>query len=79
MWCGKRHEQWRLRLWRRRSERSGWRGDRIGLKERVEIDGWGGASKGKPIFVVNDVTRDEYADGGEANTAIPLVVRGVPD
>jgi hypothetical protein len=23
-------------------------GDRIGLKERVEIDGWGGASKGNP-------------------------------
>jgi hypothetical protein len=54
-------------------------GDRIGLKERVEIDGWGGASKGKPIFVVNDVTRDEYVVGGEVNTAIPLVVRGVPD
>jgi hypothetical protein len=43
------------------------RENRIRLKERVEIDEWGGASKGKHIFVENDVTRDEYAVGGEVN------------
>jgi hypothetical protein len=38
-WCG----QWRM------VERLGWRGNRIGLKEGVEIGGWGGASKGKQL------------------------------
>ena len=58
-------------------ERLGWRGDRIGLKERVEIGGCRGASKGKHIFVNNNMTRDEYAVGSEVETAIPLMVRGV--
>jgi hypothetical protein len=53
-----------------------WRGNRIGLKERVEISGWGGANKGKHIFIKNDVTRDD-AVGGEVKIVIPLVVRGV--
>jgi hypothetical protein len=52
-------------------------GTRIRLKEEVKISGWGGANKGKHIFVEVDVTRDE-AMGGEVKTAIPLVVRGVP-
>jgi hypothetical protein len=42
----------------------GCRGDRIGLKERVEIGGWGGANKGKHIFVEDNVMRDEYAVRG---------------
>ena len=58
-------------------ERPRWRGNQIGLKERVEIGGWGGASKGKHIFVVNNMTRDDDAMGDEVKTAIPLVVRGV--
>mgnify|MGYP000956468088 CR=1 FL=1 len=33
-------------------------GNRIELKEGVEIGGWGGASKGKHIFVEDDVTRE---------------------
>jgi hypothetical protein len=32
-------------------------GTQIRLKEGVEIVGWGGDSKGKHIFVENDVTR----------------------
>jgi hypothetical protein len=36
-----------------------------------------GASKGKHIFVENDMTGDDDAMGGEAKTAIPLVVRRV--
>jgi hypothetical protein len=52
-------------------------GTRIRLKEEVEICGWGGASKGKHIFVKNDVARDDEAVGGEVKTAIPLVVRRV--
>jgi hypothetical protein len=55
----------------------GWRGNRIGLKEGVKIGGWGGANKGKHIFVENDVMRDDDAVGDEVKTAIPLVVRGV--
>ena len=47
------------------------------LKEGVEIGGWGGASKGKHIFIKNDVTRDDDAMGGEVKTSIPLVVRRV--
>jgi hypothetical protein len=47
-------------------------GVRIRLKEGVEIDGWRGASKGKHIFVENDMTRDEDAMGGEVETSIPL-------
>ena len=60
-------------------ERPGWRRNRIGLKERVEIGGWGGASKRKHIFVENNVMRDEYAVGDEVKTTIPLMVRGVPE
>jgi hypothetical protein len=52
-------------------------GARIRLKEGAEIGGWGGASKGKHIFVEDDVTRDDDAMGGEIKTSIPLVVRGV--
>ena len=52
-------------------------GNRIGLKEGVEIGGWGGVSKGKHIFVEDDVTRDDDAVGGKVQTPIPLVVRGV--
>jgi hypothetical protein len=52
-------------------------GTRIRLKEGVKIGGWGGASKGKHIFVENDVARDDDAVGGEVKTAIPLVVRRV--
>jgi hypothetical protein len=65
---------WRAQ-WHER--RLGWRSDRIGLKERVEIDGWGGASKGKHIFVEDDVMGDDDAVGGKVKTVIPLVVRGV--
>jgi hypothetical protein len=49
----------------------------IRLKDEVEIGGWGGASKGKHIFVENDVTGDDDAMGGEVMTAIPLVDRRV--
>jgi hypothetical protein len=52
-------------------------GTRIRLKEGVEIDGWGGANKGKHIFVEDDMTRDDDAMGGEVKTVIPLVVRRV--
>jgi hypothetical protein len=58
-------------------ERPRWGGDRIGLKKGVEIGGWGGASKGKHIFIENNVTRYEYAVGDEVKKTIPLVVRGV--
>jgi hypothetical protein len=54
-----------------------WRGSHIGLKEGVEIDGWGGASKWKHIFVEDDVTGDDDVVGSKVKTAIPLVVRGV--
>jgi hypothetical protein len=52
-------------------------GTRIRLKEGVEISGWGGASKGKHIFIENDVMGDDDAMGGEVKTTIPLVVRRV--
>ena len=51
-------------------------GTRIRLKEGVEIGGWGGANKGKHIFVEDDMARDD-AVGGEVQTPVPLVVRGV--
>jgi hypothetical protein len=54
-----------------------WRRNRIGLKDGVEIDGWGGATKEKHIFVENNVTRDDDAIGDEVKTVIPLVVGGV--
>jgi hypothetical protein len=60
-------------------ERPRWRGNRIGLKERVEIGGWGGASKGKHIFVENNVMKDEYEVGDEVKIVIPLVARGVTE
>jgi hypothetical protein len=60
-------------------ERLGWRGNRIGLKERVEIGRWGGASNGKHIFVENNLTRDENAVGDKENTVIPFVVKGVTE
>jgi hypothetical protein len=54
-------------------------GNQIGLEEGVEIGGWGGACKGKHIFVEDDVTRDDDAVGGKVQTPIPLVVRGVAE
>jgi hypothetical protein len=50
-------------------------GTQIRLKKGVEINGWGGASKGKHIE--NDMTGDDDAMGGEVKTMIPLVVRRV--
>ena len=47
------------------------------MLKRGEIGGLGGASKGKHIFVVDDMARDDDAMGGEVKTAIPLVVRRV--
>jgi hypothetical protein len=61
-----------------RGEVPGGMGTLIRLKEGVEISGWGGASKGKHIFVEDDVTGDDDAMGAEVKTTIPLVVRGVP-
>jgi hypothetical protein len=46
---------------------------------RVDIGGWGGASKGKHIFVENNMTRDEYEVGDEVKTVVLLVVRGVTE
>jgi hypothetical protein len=43
-------------------------GTRIRLKEGVEIGGWGGASKGKHIFVEDDVTIDDDAMECELKT-----------
>jgi hypothetical protein len=64
-WNGKRRERRRRgRTWcrqRRKAGRLGWWGNRIGLKEGVEIGGWGGASKRKHIFVEDEVTRDDDA------------------
>jgi hypothetical protein len=61
------------------ARRGAWEGGgtRIRLKEGIKIGGWGGASKGKHIFVENDVMRDDDAMGGEVKTAIPFVVTGV--
>jgi hypothetical protein len=53
--------------------------NRIGLEEWVEIGGWGGACKGKHIFVEDGVTRDDDAVGGEVQALTPLVVRGVAE
>jgi hypothetical protein len=62
-WRGKRRERRRRgRTWsgqRREAIHLGWRGNRIRLKEGVEIGGWGGANKGKHIFVEDDVTGDD--------------------
>jgi hypothetical protein len=41
--------------------RLGWRGNRIRLEKGVKIGRWGGASKGKHIFIEDDVTRDDDA------------------
>jgi hypothetical protein len=60
-----------------RSEVTGGMDSRIRLKERVEIGGWGGASKGEHSFVENDVTRDDDLVECEVKTAIPLMVRRV--
>jgi hypothetical protein len=60
-----------------RGEVPGGMGTRIRLKEGVEIGGWGVVSKGKHIFVENNVMRDDNAVGCEVKTVIPLVVRGV--
>jgi hypothetical protein len=54
-------------------------GNWVGLEEGVKIGGWGGACKGKHIFVEDDVTRDDDAVGGEVQAPIPLVVRGVAE
>jgi hypothetical protein len=59
-----------------KTRRRGWEGNRIRLEEGVKIGGWGGASKGKHIFVEDDVTRDD-AVGGEVQAPVPLVVRRV--
>jgi hypothetical protein len=60
-----------------RGEAPGVRGNRIKLKERVEIRGWRGSNKGKDIFVKNNVTRYEYAVGDEIKAVVPLVVSRV--
>jgi hypothetical protein len=39
----------------------------------------GDFQKGKHIFVEDDVTRDDDVVGGEVQTPIPLVVRGVAE
>jgi hypothetical protein len=49
-------------------------GNRVVLKEGVEIYGWGGPSKGKHIFVEDGVTGDDNAVGDEVKIAIPVVV-----
>jgi hypothetical protein len=59
--------------------RLGWRGNQIELKESVEIGGWGGASKGKHIFIENHVMRDGDVVGDEVKTLIPLVGRGTKE
>jgi hypothetical protein len=78
MWRGKKRERRRRgRTWcrqRRKAGRLGWRGNWIGLKKGVEIGGWGGASKGKYIFVEDNMTRDDDVVRGEVKAAIPLVV-----
>jgi hypothetical protein len=61
----------------RKARHLGWRGSHIRLKEEVEIDGWGGASKWKHIFIEDDVTVDDDVVGSKVKTVIPLVVRGV--
>jgi hypothetical protein len=60
-------------------ERPGWRRNKIGLKEGVEIGRRGGASKGKVIFIKDDMARDEDAVGEEVKAAVPLMVRGVTE
>jgi hypothetical protein len=52
----------------------GWRGNRIRLEKGVKIGRWGGASKGKHIFIEDDVTGDDDAVCGVVKTTIPLVV-----
>jgi hypothetical protein len=62
------------------ARRGSWGGGVSGSdSEGVEIGGWGGACKGKRIFVEDDVARDDDAVGGEVKAAIPLVVRGVAE
>jgi hypothetical protein len=58
---------------------SDWGRGELDRTQGDEIGGWGGASKGNHIFVENDVTRDEYAVGGEVKASIPLVVTGVTE
>jgi hypothetical protein len=80
-WCEKGHE-WRRRgrtwcgQWRK-TRCLGWWGNQIKLKEGVKIGGWGGANKGKHIFVEDGVSRDDDVVGDKVNTVIPLVVKGV--
>jgi hypothetical protein len=52
-----------------------WMGNRVALKEGVKIGGWGGTSKGKHVFIEDDVMGDDDAVGDEVKIAIPLVVR----
>jgi hypothetical protein len=79
--CGKRHERrHRGPAWSGQWCKAGclgWWWNRIWFKEGVEIDGWGGASKGKHIFVKNNVMRDDDAVGDEVKTVTPRVVSGV--
>jgi hypothetical protein len=78
---GRRGRAWRGRgrsgRTRRKTGSRRWERNRIGLEEGVKIGGWGGASKGKHIFVEVDMTRDDDAVGGEVQTPVPLVVRRV--
>jgi hypothetical protein len=61
------------------ARRGAWEGWVLGADSRTESRsvGLGGASKGKHIFVENDVMRDDDEMGAEVKTAIPLVARGV--
>jgi hypothetical protein len=64
---------------RARQGRLEWSKNRIMVKEGGEIGRQGGSSKGKVIFVKNDMTRDEDAVGEEVKAMIRLVVRGVTE
>jgi hypothetical protein len=68
--CRAWHEQWC------EARRLRWMGTPIGLKEGVKIGVWGGANKGKHIFVEDDVTRHD-AVGDEVKTTILLMVKRV--
>jgi hypothetical protein len=76
-WRGRGHSGRTRSRERRETGSQRWGRNRIGLEEGVKIGGWGGASKGKHIFVEDDMARDDDAVGGEVQTPVPLVVRGV--
>jgi hypothetical protein len=56
-------------------------GHRVGVEEHVELGdrGSGRGGKGEIRLVENDVMRDEDSLGGEVETSIPLMVRGVSE